>query len=110
MVVAAVQSWSVILQRRDAEEAIRRRSNAVAPSYHEIESRLRPLAEHLPAPRPGDWLAEHHEPGQTFDEYLDARPVRRSNKLNTIYVSYVGDFTEAQQRILDLTRDYLAIF
>src|SRR5438093_13116502 len=101
MVAAAVQSWSVILKRRDAEEAIRRRRNAVARSYHEIESRLRPLAEYLPALRPGDWLAEHNEPGQTFDEYLVARPVRRSAKLNTIYLSFVGDFTVAQQRVLD---------
>ena len=25
--------------------------------------------EPIPLPRRGDWLAEHHEPGQTFDDY-----------------------------------------
>jgi archaemetzincin len=68
------------------------------------------LADPLPTPRPGDWLAEHHEPGQTFAEYLDAHPVRKSNRLHTIYLCLVGEFTPAQQRILDLTSAYLAVF
>jgi archaemetzincin len=82
----------------------------VAEPYPELESKLRRLADPLPPPRPGDWLAEHPEPGQTFAEYLDARPVRKSDKLRTIYLCLVGEFTEAQRRILDLTQDYLAVF
>jgi archaemetzincin len=78
--------------------------------FLEVERKLRPLAERLSAPRPGDWLAEHPEPGQTFTEYLDSRPVRKSDKLHTIYLCLVGGFTEAQERILDLIRDYLTIF
>ena len=46
--------------------------------FPDLEERLRPLADPLSPPRPGDWLAEHDEPGQTFAEYLDARPVRKS--------------------------------
>src|SRR5262249_13584554 len=78
--------------------------------YPDLEPNLHPLPAPLPAPRPGDWLAEHAEPGQTFAEYLDARPVRRSDKLTTIYLCLVGDFSEAQRRILALTHDYLALF
>src|SRR6516164_3493164 len=78
--------------------------------YMEPEEKLRRLADPLPAPRPGDWLAEHDEPGQTFAEYLDARPVRKSDDLHTIYLCLVGDFSEAQRRILALTQEYLAIF
>jgi hypothetical protein len=55
-------------------------------------------------------LAEHDEPGQPFGEYLDARPVRRGDKLRTIYLCLVGNFTQFQQRILDLTQEYLALF
>jgi hypothetical protein len=62
------------------------------------------LADPLPPPRPGDWLAEHPEPGQTFVEYLDAHPVRKSDDLHAIYLSLVGGFSQAQRRILDLTR------
>jgi archaemetzincin len=78
--------------------------------YPELEQKLRPLADPLPPPRPGDWLAEHDEPGQTFAEYLNARPVRKGDKLHTVYLCLVGDFTEAQRRILHLTQDYLALF
>jgi archaemetzincin len=78
--------------------------------YPELEAKLRPLADPLPPPRPGDWLAEHHEPGQTFAEYLEARPVRQGDRLTTVYLCLVGDFTEPQRRILDLTRDYLGVF
>src|SRR5262245_12447377 len=82
----------------------------VSEPYLELERKLRPLADPLPRPRPGDWLAEHPEPGQTFADYLDSHPVRKSDKLHTIHLCLVGDFTEAQQRILDLAQDYLAIF
>lgn len=76
----------------------------------ELEHKLRLLAEPLPPPRPDDWLAEHPESGQTFAEYLAAEPVRRSDKLTTIYLCFVGDFSEAQRRVLDLTQQYLALF
>ena len=78
--------------------------------YRELEQKLRPLAAPPPATRPGDWLAEHDEPGQTFAEYRHAQPVRRSDTLTTIYLCFVGDFGEAQRRVLDLTRQYLALF
>jgi archaemetzincin len=78
--------------------------------YLELEQELHHLADPLPPPRPGDWLAVHDEPGQTFDEYLYARPVRKSDKLRTIYLCLVWDLTDAQQRILNLTQEYQAVF
>jgi archaemetzincin len=78
--------------------------------YPELERKLRPLADPLPPFQPGDWLAEHPEPGQTFAEYVDARPVRKSDKLHTIYLCLVGVFSKARRRILELTQDYLALF
>jgi hypothetical protein len=52
----------------------------VAGPNPDLERKLRPLADPLPPPRPGDWLAEHDEPGQTFAEYLDAKPVRKGER------------------------------
>jgi archaemetzincin len=81
------------------------------PEPHlELERKLRPLADPLPPPRPGDWLAEHPEPGQTFDGYLDAHPVRKGDQLHTVYLCLVGGFSEAQHRVMDLTQEYLAVF
>src|SRR5262249_23935557 len=80
---------------------------SLAEAYPELEHKLRPLAHPLPPSQPGNWLAQHSEPGQTFAEYVAAQPVRKSSDLHTIYLCLVGDFSEAQRRILDLTRDYL---
>jgi archaemetzincin len=78
--------------------------------YPELERQLRPLVDPLPPSRPGDWLAEHPEPGQTFAEYLEARPVRKGDDRHTIYLCLVRDFSEARRRILALTQDYLSVF
>jgi hypothetical protein len=76
--------------------------------YEELELRVRLLARPMPAPRPGNWLAQHPEHGQTFAEYLHAQPIRKSQQLHTIYLCLVGDFNEAQKRAIGLTEDYLA--
>ncbi len=78
--------------------------------FPEIEDRLRPLARTPQPPEVGDWLAEHPEPGQTFDQYLAADPVRRGVGAAEIYLCFAGDFDEPRQRILDLTRQYLGLF
>ena len=78
--------------------------------YLEVEERLRTLAEPLETPQLGDWLAEHKEKGQTFRQYLAARPVRRDRDLTTIYLCLVGGFDPARQAVVDLTREYLGLF
>jgi len=75
-----------------------------------IEKRLTPLAKELGAPKPGEWLYEHHESGQSFAEYIASELVRRSPEWNTIDICVVGEVTPAQQRIIETTREYLAIF
>src|SRR5262245_8914780 len=84
-----------------------RANQADLTSYEALETRLRPLALPAPPTRPGDWLATNVEHGQTFAEYLEARPVRRSRELSTIYVCEVGSFTPEQAKILATTYEYL---
>src|SRR5258706_8765252 len=79
-------------------------------SYPEIEKRLRPLATPLAKPKPGDWLPEHKESGQTFSDYLRAAPVRKSREQGAIYVCLLGDFTPEQTKVLEATQQYLEIF
>jgi archaemetzincin len=79
-------------------------------TYPEVEDRLRPLAGPLPPPRPGEWLAEHREEGQTFREYLAGGPVRRSAELSTICLCVVGEFDGPQQSVVDRTAEYLRLF
>ena len=46
--------------------------------YPDMEKKLESLAIKLGTPQPGEWLYSHEESGQTFTEYLDAKPIRKT--------------------------------
>ena len=79
-------------------------------TYPELETRLAPLARKLGPPRPGEWLYGQKEPGQTFGEYVEAQPVRRSRRWKRIYLCLVGEFSDEQRRVLNRTCEYLEVF
>jgi archaemetzincin len=71
------------------------------------------IAEHdvkLYSPKIGDWLYEHKEKGQTFEQYKKANPIRPTPAKSVIYLLPVGEFTALQENVLHLTRDYVEIF
>ncbi|UCH97899.1 MAG: hypothetical protein JSV88_13880 [Candidatus Aminicenantes bacterium] len=76
-------------------------------SLKQMIEKLRPLHEKLGKPQPGDWLAEHPETGQTFEEYLQCDPVTPQGKRRVIYVQPLGDFTKIQRQIVTLTADFM---
>ncbi len=41
-----------------------------------LKQKVVPLHKPLGEPQPGEWLAEHKEAGQTFDQYLRRGPRR----------------------------------
>ncbi|MCA9719161.1 MAG: hypothetical protein KC468_31120, partial [Myxococcales bacterium] len=47
---------------------------------------FRPIA----TPQPGDWLAEHHERGQSFERFQRSSPNQPDNARQTIYVQPLG--------------------
>ena len=64
----------------------------------------------LGKPKPGDWLADHPEDGQTFEEYAKSKPMKPSKTRNKIYILPMGDFTLQESKIVDLTVEYLELF
>jgi archaemetzincin len=70
--------------------------------------KLAPIHEPLGKPQSHEWLADHPEPGQTFDEYLRASPVTPTGKRSVIYVQPLGDFTTTQRKIVTLTADFMS--
>jgi archaemetzincin len=79
-------------------------------SIRKTADMVRPLHSKLGPPKPGEWLDRHKEAGQTFDEYLRSQrqPVR--DRFQTMYVQPLGEFTEAEKKLLPQTADFLAIF
>lgn len=74
---------------------------------------IRHLAEldmELGKPKPGDWLFEQEEPGQTFAQYQHASPVRPGEIRKVIYLQPIGKFSLIQDSIITYTAEYLSIF
>lgn len=71
---------------------------------------LRPLHTPLGKPQPGDWLDRFDEPGQTFREYINGKPVVPQGTRRRIYLQPLGKFTDAQRKIVALTADFMGRF
>jgi archaemetzincin len=61
----------------------------------------------IPSPRPGDWLAVHREPGQTFEEFVNARPPRPDTIRQIIYLQPLEQFVPDRSPSLQLLQEYL---
>lgn len=72
--------------------------------------KLLPLHERLGPPGPGQWLAEHPEPGQTYRQYVRSRPITPDKRRDVIYVQPLGNFTTTQERIIKLSAEYMGLY
>jgi archaemetzincin len=71
---------------------------------------LLPLHTKLGPPQPGDWLAQHEEPGQSYSQYLRGQPIRVDRRRRVIYVQPLGEFDPTEQKVLDRTAEFLRIY
>jgi len=60
--------------------------------------------------QPGDWLASHDEPGQSFDDYTASHPNRPTAQRTTLYIQPLGDFSAPQQELIQETAELLSRF
>lgn len=73
-------------------------------------AKLLPLHTKLGKPRPGEWLAEHSEPSQTFRQYLRNQPIRVDAKRRVLYVQPLGELKPTQKKIIDETAEFMGIY
>ena len=66
--------------------------------------------EPLPKPGPNDWLANHAEPGQTFEQFVTSRPNRPDKQRHAIYIQPLGNFTSTSSPSLALLQKFAAAF
>ena len=69
-----------------------------------------PLHELIGAIQPGDWLDEHEEPGQSFEEYHRSDPHRPTESRSTMYLQPLGDFDAARAAAIDATAELVGVF
>jgi len=70
---------------------------------------LKALHQNRKAVKPGDWLHEHHEDGQSFATYVKERPNGPDKVKKFIYIQLIGGFTKDQSKILDQTIEYMQL-
>jgi archaemetzincin len=75
-----------------------------------VIEKLKPLHKKLSKPKPGEWLSQHIEAGQSFVQYLKYRPIKPEGKRNTIYILPIGSFKEGEKKIVDLTGKFMQLF
>src|SRR5438067_10814837 len=61
-------------------------------------------------PGPQDWLANHPEPGQTFQQFLDSHPNRAEQIRRTIYLQPLERFSAPGPSLRDLKKWTEAFF
>jgi archaemetzincin len=66
--------------------------------------------EPIPLPQPGDWLAEHPERGQSFDDYVRLGAHRPATIRHTLYLQPFGRFEKDHGPSLEILREYAAAY
>jgi len=66
--------------------------------------------EPISRPQPGDWLAVHYEPGQTFDEFAKYKPNRPDKIRNKIYLQPLGEFPKMQVPLTQTLKEYASAY
>lgn len=60
----------------------------------------------LAPPNPGDWLAEHFEAGQTFEDFVGSKFCQPDRSQDTVYLQPLGEFSGTQRPPLEVLKDY----
>jgi archaemetzincin len=101
---------------RSSADKLARTQTSVA-ELHEPPAELKkafsaddPLFEPLPKPGPDDWLANFHEAGQTFDEYVQSQPLKPAEAKAVLYLQPLGKFSGNDAPSLATLRDFSAAF
>lgn len=66
--------------------------------------------EVLPPPGPQDWLANHPEAGQGFEEWLEGRALRPDGRRHVIYLQPLEEFSQGPGPSLEQLRRFAAAF
>ncbi|KPK28392.1 MAG: hypothetical protein AMK69_08890 [Nitrospira bacterium SG8_3] len=64
----------------------------------------------VPVPKSGDWLAVHHETGQTFADFVAAQPDKPDRRRNKIYIQPLGQFAEDRSPPLEMLQAFGAAY
>ena len=72
--------------------------------------RIKPLFKPKTPAEPGDWLADHAEPGQTYAQFRELVPKRAIDSYSTLRIVPIGPLTDGQSIVFEVVKDFLRPF
>ncbi len=72
--------------------------------------RIKPLFKPKTPPQPGDWLAQHKEPGQSYRQFRALVSEPAAKKYSTLRLVPIGPLSEGQAAVFEVTKDFLKPF
>lgn len=118
LLAAAATTWALLRGRagsapitqvvleHNREVIARRRAALHAGGVYAVDSGWTPLA----APRPGEWLFDHPEEGQTFEEFVAFRPLRRAPGRERVLLQPLTPLRPHAEAALERVRAQCALF
>jgi archaemetzincin len=113
VVLLAVSCEAAKPGEQNQPEATPPKPPATDPAHDRLPepfAKLVPLHTRLGPPQPGEWLAEHEEPGQSYVQYLSGQPNRVTKKRRVLYIQPLGKFDATERKVLDRTAEFLGIY
>jgi archaemetzincin len=80
------------------------------PTGGDAVSRIKPLFKTKRPPEPGDWLAEHKEPGQTYQQFRAITPIPAIKQYSTLRLVPIGALSDGEQEVMRVVTDFLQPF
>lgn len=106
-------SWGVAMAFRSPNDLERREAIGPTEGLPEIlKKAFQPGSnfEPIPSPHAGDWLAEHPESGQTFEEFKKEGWNRPDGNRKRIIIQPVGEFKSEASPPLERLAEYAKVF
>jgi archaemetzincin len=66
--------------------------------------------EPIPDPKPGDWLAEHREAGQTYEDFLGLKPGKPDDVRSKIYLLPLGEFPKGRSPDMEMLKEFASVY
>lgn len=71
---------------------------------------VEPFFQLMGKPKPDEWLANFKEAGQTFEQYINSKPILPTATRKTLYIQPLGTFDQKQIQVIELTADYMRVY
>ena len=107
LLTSAVATAGVLFQQKSRQDRLGAIGDiSLLPEVEQRAYTESDLFKNKKKPGRADWLANHHEPGQTYEQYFTSKPNLPNDEHKVIYILPLGEFEEGKSPSLAVLLDY----